>query len=392
MSSGPLSLNTPDREELVLAPFVPTTMRAVLLIGHGGYEQLKFVTDAPVPRPHPGEVLVRVGASAVNNTDINTRTSWYSNVVTSGITVDGAQSGFDEAAGRSAAWSGAPLRFPRIQGADIVGEVVACGDGVDPGRIGQRVLVDPWIRDPEEPSNSENAAYIGSERDGGFAEYVCVPEQCACRINSTLSDLELASFPCAYSTAENVVHRAQVGDGDTVVITGASGGVGSAAVQLCKRRGARVVAMAGSDKHDALRALGADVALPRSVENLSEALQDATGDAQVDAVLDPVCGDQFGQLIGVLRVGGRYASPGAIAGPIVTFDARDLIYRDLSFFGATCAPREVFDNLIGYIERGEIRPAVTQTYALEDLVAAQKRFLEKTFVGKIVIRVQAETR
>ncbi|MDP6705889.1 MAG: alcohol dehydrogenase family protein [Alphaproteobacteria bacterium] len=367
---------------------LPPTMRAVVLIGHGGYDKLEYRDDVPLPRPQPGEALVRVGASAVNNTDINTRTSWYADSVSTGVTKEGGAGGFAAAAGQSAGWSGAPLSFPRIQGADICGEIVAVGAGVDKGRVGQRVLVDVWIRDPSDPLCIETAGCVGSECDGGFAEYATVPAECAVAISSDLGDEELASFPCAYITAENMVSRGRVAAGDTVLITGASGGVGSAAIQLCKRRGATVVATASESKHAELKALGADLLLPRQAGELSEKLAPLLPDGAVDAVLDTVGGPGFGGLIAVLRARGRYAACGAIAGPIVTFDARELIYRDLEFYGATLAPASVFEDLVGYIERGEIRPIISRVFPLSELKAAQEAFLSKEYVGKIVIKVR----
>ena len=128
---------------------LPPVMKAVVLTGHGGLDKLVYREDVPVPVAGKGEVLVKVGASALNNTDINTRTSWYAPDVTSGITEGGGQEGFDQAEGKSAAWSGKPLTFPRIQGADVCGRIVAVGEGVDASRIGERVIIDGWIRDPE---------------------------------------------------------------------------------------------------------------------------------------------------------------------------------------------------------------------------------------------------
>jgi NADPH:quinone reductase-like Zn-dependent oxidoreductase len=243
------------------------------------------------------------------------------------------------------------------------------------------------MRDEHDPLDVEKAACIGSERDGGFAEFASVPESCAHPIRSDMSAAELASFPCAYTTAENLVSRPAVGPDDWVLILGASGGVGSAAIQLCKRRGANVVAMASESKHEAVRALGADVCLPRRVDDLRSALTGICPEGRVNVVLDPVCGPQFGQLVHALHRRGRYASCGAIAGPIVTFDARDLIYGDLEFYGATVAPKRVFEDLVTYIERGEIRPVVAKTYRLSELREAQEEFLRKRYVGKLVIKL-----
>lgn len=352
---------------------IPETMRAVLLTGHGGYDCLDVRDDVPVPQPAAGEVLIRVSAAAVNNTDINTRIGWYSKDVAEATEIAVVTA---PTVTESAGWAGAAFQFPRIQGADACGRIVAVGAGVDPSRIGERVLVEPAFRGSE----AFDIRYFGSEVDGAFAEFTCVSSAYAFRIQSELSDVDLASFPCAYSTAENILTRMNLRAGERVLITGASGGVGSAAVQLAKRRGAQVIAVVGGDKADAVRALGADLILPREVD-LSERL----GAEQVDAVVDIVGGAGFGALLDILKRGGRYGVSGAIAGPIVDLDLRTLYLKDLSLFGCTVLAPEVFPNLIGYIERGEIRPCVAATYPLAQIVAAQEDFLTKRHVGKIVL-------
>jgi NADPH:quinone reductase-like Zn-dependent oxidoreductase len=165
-----------------------------------------------------------------------------------------------------------------------------------------------------------------------------------------------------------------------VFITGASGGVGSAAVQLAKRRGARVIAQAGAGKADALMALGAS----RVVERGSDLVQ-AIGRESVDVVIDIVGGDTWPQLLDILKRGGKYVVSGAIAGPMVELDLRTLYLKDLTFLGCTAQHPDVFPNLIGYIERGEIAPLIAKTYVLQDIVAAQQEFQLKRHVGKIVL-------
>jgi NADPH:quinone reductase-like Zn-dependent oxidoreductase len=118
---------------------------------------------------------------------------------------------------------------------------------VDPARIGVRVITDNWLRNPDDPTNKDKAGYFGSERDGGFAEYTTTPARNALAIDSPLTDAELATFSCSYSTAEGMLTRAHVSARDTVLVPGASGGVGGALVQLAKRRGARVIAMASKN-------------------------------------------------------------------------------------------------------------------------------------------------
>ncbi|NKB77120.1 MAG: zinc-binding dehydrogenase [Gammaproteobacteria bacterium] len=352
-------------------------MIAALLTGHGGLEKLEYRDDVAVPIPGEGEVLIKVAAAGVNNTDINTRTAWYSKAVTS-ATNEGGSDGFDQADDDDGSWSGVPLTFPRIQGADCCGYIVSVGAGVDGSRIGERVLVRNMLR-TYCGYRPYDCWTFGSECDGAFAQYTKAPSQETHRVDCNWSDEELASLPCAYSTAEGMLHRANIG-AETVLITGASGGVGSAAIQLCKRRGARVIAIAGENKMADVQALGADQVIARGA-NLVEAL----GRDTVDVAVDLVAGDQWVELMDVLRRGGRYVTAGAIAGPMVTLDVRTLYLKDLSFFGCTFQDDVVFENLIKYVELGEIRPLVAKTYPLADIAQAQTDFLEKRHTGKLVL-------
>ena len=201
-------------------------------------------------------------------------------------------------------------------------------------------------------------------------------------IVSPLTDIELASFPCAYSAAENMLTRADVREGETVVVTGASGGVGSAAVQPARRRGARVIAQVEAGKAADILRLGGDRALIREEDPVA-----ALGEDSVDVVIDAVGGPTFGSWLRVLRRGGRYAAAGAIAGPIVSLDLRTLYLKDLSLLGCTVLAPEVFPRLLDYIQRGEIKPLVAEVFDLADIVAAQTAFLTKRHIGKIVLRV-----
>jgi len=354
-------------------------MQAVLLTGHGGFEALEVRDDVAVPKPGDGEVLIRVHASAINNTDINTRTAWYSRSVSDGTTEAGGVGGFGDAQADDASWAGTALTFPRIQGIDVCGEIVEVGAGVDRARIGERVLVEPCLREPV-GWQPYRCWFLGSECDGGFAEYVAVASAHTYRIDSRLTDRELASFPCAYATAENMLGRAGLGAGETVLITGASGGVGSAAIQLAKRRGAHVIAQTSAGKSEAVRELGADRVVERGAD-----LTGMLGEESVDLVIDLVAGPVWEHMLTILKRGGRYAVAGAIGGPIVELDVRRLYLKDLSFFGCAVLDETVFPNLIGYIEREEIRPVIAEVYPLSEIVTAQKAFLAKGFVGKIIL-------
>ncbi len=357
---------------------VPETMAAVLLTGHGGLEKLDYRTDVPIPRPARGEVLIRVRAAGINNTDINTRIGWYSKSVTA-ATGTGGTGAFQVADDADGSWSGKPLHFPRIQGADCCGHIVAVGQGVAPTRIGERVLVAAM-----QGAASEAAAFdtwtFGSECDGAFAQYAAAPSAEAFKIECDWSDAELASIPCAYSTAEGLLQRAEIADGERILITGASGGVGSAAVQLAKRRGAEVIAIAGKPKAEAIQALGAAQVIARGEDPVAALGRDA-----VDVVVDLVGGPEWPRLLDLLRRGGRYATAGAIAGPIVELDLRTLYLKDLSLLGCTWQGPAVFPALVSYIERGEIRPVVAHTFPLAEIRHAQEEFLAKRFVGKLVL-------
>ena len=361
-------------------------MKAVVLTGHGGLDRLESHEDWPIPEPGPGEVRIRVAACGLNNTDINTRTAWYSQTVTDGITATGGQAGYDDADADTGSWGNAKLRFPRIQGADATGYVCAVGAGVDPERIGERVLVDPWLSGAGGRTDASDARYFGSEADGGFAEYAVVPSTNALAVDTPLSDAELATFPCAYGTAENLIRRTGLLPGETVVIAGASGGVGSAALQLCRLRGARIVAVSSAGKADRLRKLGADAVVDRNAEDLEDGIRAAAG-GETDAAIDVVGGSQFPALVNTLRRGGRYASAGALSGPVVAFDLRRLIYRDLQLRGATVVPAGTMQRIVGLIERGLLRPLLAGTFLLRELAGAQRAFLEKRHVGNLVVEV-----
>ena len=358
---------------------LPETMHAVHLTGHGGIDQLVYRQDVPTPQPQKGQVIINVRAAGVNNTDINTRIGWYSKSIT-GDTNEGGADGFDAVDADDASWSGQPLVFPRIQGADCTGVIAAVGEGVDPARIGERVLVRTMMQDPDNDSRYF-CWTLGSECDGGFAQFTAVPAHEAFPINSDWSDVELASIPCAYSTAENMLHRIGLG-AERVLITGASGGVGSAAVQLAKCRGAEVIAVAGASKADAIKAIGADQVIARDADVL-----DVLGSDAVDVVVDLVGGIKWPVLLDVMRRGGRYITAGAIAGPIVDLDLRTLYLKDLTLKGSTWQDVEAFENLISYIENNQIAPLIAATFPLKDIGKAQEMFLEKGFVGKIVLTV-----
>jgi len=351
------------------------TMKAVVTTGNGGYDKLDYC-DVPMPAAGPGELLLKVLAAGVNNTEINTRLGWYSSSVTGGTDEFSAEDS-ENSQPADGGWN-ETTPFPFIQGTDCCGEVVGQADDIESSWTGARVLVRACMR--LHGFESLDNIWMASDFDGAFAQYVKVPVSEVFKVDCDWSDVELATIPCAYGTAENMVHRAGVSAGDHVLVTGASGGVGSAVVQLVKRRGAQVTAVVGKSKIDALASLGVGRIIERGADLLAE-----LGESSVDVIVDNVAGPGFEPLLKLLRRGGRYASSGAIAGPMVSMDMRDFYLKDLQLIGCTAWDEPIFPNLVGYIERGEIIPLVAKSFALEDIVSAQQELLQKAHFGNFVL-------
>ncbi len=347
------------------------SMIAVVTTGTGGYERLEL-RDVPVPTPGPGEVLLAVLAAGVNNTDINTRLGWYAASVT-----DGTETTVVDPDRRDGGWTGS-TPFPLIQGADCCGRVVAVGPGVDPGRIGARVIVRSCMR--RRGFDDMTTVWLGTDFDGAFAQFVRVPDSEAFTVFSDWSDAELATIPCAYGTAENMVQRSHLSPGARVLVPGASGGVGSALIQLLKRRDVEVIATTSASKRESIMRLGAHKVLDRDDDPV-----DLLGANTVDVVIDNVGGAAFARMPKVLKRGGRYVTSGAIAGPVVTLDLRDIYLKDIALIGCTAWDVTVFPDLVRYIENAEIRPLLAGTFPLERIVDAQIAFQEKQHTGKIVL-------
>jgi NADPH:quinone reductase-like Zn-dependent oxidoreductase len=347
---------------------LPATMCGTYLTGHGGPDKLEWRTDIPVPKPGAGEVLVRVLAAGVNNTDINTREGWYSRDVTgaTGETQDGVEVG---------GWSGA-LRFPLIQGGDLCGEVVLNGPGSAAHAPGTRVIC-PINQPRPTADNPVGFEALGSEFNGAFAEYCVVREADLYDVtDAPLSDVELAAIPCAYGTAAGLLHRAGVAEGQEVLITGATGGVGLAAVELAAQMGAHVSGIGSAAKHNSVLRIGAARMFDRD-DPLPEDL--------FHAVIDLVGGARWPDLIDALRPGGQYAVAGAIGGPMVEADLRRIYLRDITLHGCTYQPPEVFARLVEMVRSGKLRPTIAATYPLHQINRAQAEFQAKAQAGKMVL-------
>ncbi|WP_061962553.1 zinc-binding dehydrogenase [Demequina flava] len=342
---------------------IPATMRAMRLTAHGGLDRLEEA-QVPVPEPQPGEVLVKITAAALNNTDIWTREGAY-----------GLPGDPDAVAG----WLG-PVDFPRISGADAAGTVVAVGSAGDEGLVGARVVLDPATYGEK----GTLVGLMGSERDGAYAEYVTSPATHVYDVTgSPLSDAQLASLPIAYGTATGMVVRGRVAAGETVLVSGASGGVGLAAVQLAKARGAHVVAISSGSKIDEVRAAGADEVVDRGSDVLSQVKQVAPGG--IDVVIDVVAGDLLSQGLETLRENGRWVVAGALGGYDVHFDVRRLYLANLQVIGSTMHTPAQFAELMDLARTGDISPVIARTYPLAEAAAAQEELATRGHVGKIVL-------
>lgn len=345
-------------------------MKAVVLTGHGGLDKLQYV-DTPIPKIADDEVLIEVHACGMNNTDVWVRQGAY---------------GTDEDPDAVASWRrGKPtLEFPRIQGTDTVGKIVAVGTKVDTSRIDERVMVDFSIYNTETDSLAD-IDYIGHGRDGGYAEYCAVPAENAYRVESSMTDAELATFCCAYLTAEHMLDRARVAAGERVLISGAAGGVGGGLIQLCRARDAIPYAITSADKANVVKALGAEGVALRDQGDWIAQVTSLLHGKSIDVVADVVAGPLFKDLINLLRPEGRYTTAGAFAGAMVELDLRTVYLKHLEIHGSSQGTRQAFARLLNYIESGKITPNLFATYRLSDFHQAQTDFMAKKYIGKLVI-------
>lgn len=355
---------------------VPSHMSAVVLTGHGGLDRLEHRTDVPVPRPAAGEVLIAVHACALNQTDVNTRLGWY------GSGVLAAEDGTDAEPGT---WSGTPLRFPLVQGSSIVGRIVGVGDGVAASRTGERVVVDPVVR----PADGSVPSFVGSEHDGGYADYVVVPSVNALTAPDGVGDVLLAAAQVSHTTAAEMLLRSRLRAGETVVVTGASGGVGAALVQIATSLGAHVVALTSPARAADVQALGAATVLDRTTDDLAGGLR-AAGVERVDVVADVVGGPMFSPLLRLLGISGRYVTGGAIGGAEVDLDLRQLIYRDVDVIGVgSLASDRSVRAVLDHLREGTLEPRIAAVHPLADLAVAQERFLDHDALGRVVVTTPA---
>ncbi|MFO7995370.1 MAG: zinc-binding dehydrogenase [Marinobacter sp.] len=368
---------------------IPKTMKAMLLTGHGGIEKLEYTEDVPTPVPAAGEVLVQVTATAKNNTDRKAREGLYPTKEKGEVT--------------SFQMGGSPtLSFPRIQGADVVGRVVAVGEGVDEARTGQRGLLDFNLYADDRRDINLTPDYYGHGADGGFAEYVAVPADQFHHVdNADLADAQLASMGmCSYQTALHMLTSARVKAGEHILVTGASGGVGTALIQLCRIMGAIPYALSQQDKAEALLELGAAAVLDRSdMTGFTDKVRAVTGGRPIDAVMDLAGGQMTDQFIDTMIFDmnsrgdyPRLSIAGASAGNVSEIMWTRIYLYQVQVFGVSHGTREEAEKLVSWIRSGQLKPVLHAAFRLSELHEAERYFVNRNsnYLGKIVIVPDAQ--
>jgi NADPH:quinone reductase-like Zn-dependent oxidoreductase len=338
-------------------------MKAALFYEHGGPEMLR-IEEIEVPKPGPGEVRLRVRAVALNHLDL-----W----VRRGLPID--------------------IELPHIGGSDIAGEIDDIGPGVERVEPGQRAVVNPslWCGACEwcyrgEQSQCVNFRIIGEHVNGGAAEFVVVPERNVYLISDGVSFERAAAAPLVFMTAwRGLMTQGRLGPGDTVLVTGASGGVSTAAIQIARFAGARVLALTSAPYVDRVRELGAHVVYDRSDEQWSRALWRDTGSRGVDVIFDSVGSAIFARCVRSLARGGRMVVYGATTGPTGELDLRVVFWKQVAIVGSTMANQAEFQRVMDLVFAGEFDPVVDSVRPLSEIREAHARLESGEAFGNIVL-------
>jgi len=334
-------------------------MRALVLREHG-MGGLSLETDFPDPAPGPGDMVVRVRATALNYHDVFTRRGM----------------------------PGIKIPMPAIMGLDVAGEIAALGPGVSGWKVGDRVLGDPI--------NRVEGGLTGETVHGGLAEYCRLRAHQLVAIPDGVGFEEAAALPCAYGTARRMMFtNGRVTAGEKVLILGASGGVGVCCVQLAKSAGATVIAATSSaEKAARLQALGADQTINYTQEDFVQAIYELYGKPArrgagsgrgVDVVVNYTGGDTWTRSLRVLRVGGRLLTCGATAGYDPPEDIRFIWTFELQILGSNGWAREDIVALLEMVRSGRLKAVVDATYPLERAAEALARLENRQVFGKLVI-------
>jgi alcohol dehydrogenase len=327
-------------------------MRAIALQAHGGLDQLKLV-DWPDPSPAPGQVLIEVKACGLNYLDIFVRRGM----------------------------PGLAVEMPRIPGGDIAGIVRGVGEGVREDWLGTRVLLDPIIK----VGNQLGA--LGEHANGGLCELIAIDEQNLIPLPGDVSFEQAAALPIAYGTADRMMtERGRVAAGELVLVLGASGGVGTACVQIAKAIGATVIACASTaDKLDKLGALGADHLINYAEEDFSAAAWRISGKKGVDVVVNYTGGDTWVPSLRALKLYGRLLTCGATAGYDPPTDIRYIWRRQATIIGSDGWTRAGLEGLVDQVRDGTIVPVIHGVYPLEQSAEAMRVMEDREIFGKVIV-------
>lgn len=343
-------------------------MKVVQVIGYGGIDQLQVV-DKQIPQPKENEVLIQVKACAINNTEIWMREGAYGTEKKSG-------------------WRAEGVKFPIIPGSDITGKVVGVGINGDEKKVGEDVILFPFTSGAEEgyENISDDLSFIGSEYDGGYAQYVVWPAE-LCFPMPLPSYSESAVFPVSGLTAWHMVEQTRLRSNETVMVTGANGGVGFLNVQIAaKVFGATVIAIVGDlSLEDKMKELGATHVLSYKSNQLEQEILEANGGTPIDAVLDVVGDALFHTSLQVLKKGGRFCTSGSAGGQKTELDFRTLYLKHITLLGSVLGTREEFKRLMKAISNHQIKPIIDRTFPLHEAGKAQMYFKESGKLGKIVL-------
>jgi NADPH:quinone reductase-like Zn-dependent oxidoreductase len=343
-------------------------MKTVLFRQHGGPEVLEYA-DFPTPEPKPGEALIRVYAAALNRMDVMVRNGW----------------------------PGLRLELPHINGADGAGEVIALNEGEGGEvQVGDRVVIDANLGCGKcefclagKDNLCRDWHLLGETVRGTYAEYVAVPVKQLYRLPEGFDFHRAAAAALVYQTAwHSLVKRGNLQRGETVLVVGAGGGVNTASVQIAKYIGAQVVVI-GSDakKLELAESLGADILIDRSKEeDWSKAVFVATNKRGVDVVVDNV-GTTFMLSLRALRKGGRLLTVGNSGGPKFEIDNRYIFAKHLSLIGSTMSTLMDFNEVMGLIVAGRLKPVLDKTYPLKEAASAQERLWKNENFGKITLEI-----
>ncbi len=342
-------------------------MKAIVFERHGGPEVLKY-TEAPNPIIRPWEVLVRVKACALNHLDLWVR----------------------------AGMPNVPIPLPHIPGSDIAGEIAQIGAEVTTVRVGQKVVLAPGVSCGKCPaciSGQDNRCRqftnLGYMIDGGCAEFVRCPEVNCLPYPENLTFEEAASIPLVFQTAWHMlVARAELQPGEAVLILGAGSGVGSAAIQIAKFFGARVIATAGSDgKLEKAKELGADHVINHKTQKIRDEVRRITNKAGVDVVFEHVGTATWEDSVASLAPSGRLVTCGATTGYDAKIDLRFLFVRQLSLLGSFMGTKSDLQRVMKLVAAGRLKPTVDRVFPLGECAAAHAYLEEGKQFGKVVLRV-----